>query len=287
MTLRISPLLQDALPELQDLWDFQSRPYSGSPLSHDLVALARAHGQNVAIAWRGERPVGCVGWVTLGIAEDGCGYGSPLVAADLEAASALIDIVSERVRAAGAQRLRISLRAGETAKRDGLRQAGFQPLFEFVNFSRGLPFSAAPALPDGLRRIRLDDIDWGELHRCFAESFSGVPNSPIPDMENMREEWVAADQDASVVLADDSGRYQAFILIDGRTVEAVGVRDQWRSKGLAETLYQLAAHALASKQVIEMRALVAATNAASMRLHLKLGFTEYAPRWIVHELRLE
>ncbi|AIY39238.1 hypothetical protein LT85_0078 [Collimonas arenae] len=274
------------MPALQQLWDAQLTPCTGNPLAHDLLGPARAHGEQVAMIWRGQQVVGCVGWVTLGIAEYGCAYASPLVAADMEAASALIAFVSEKVRAAGAQRLRGSVRAGEMAKRDGLQQAGFKPLFEFVNFSRALPFAEPVGLPDGLQIVRIGNPDWGELHRCYAESFSGVPNSPIPDLETMREEWAAANQDASLILMDAHGKYQAFILVDGCTVEAVGVLGQWRGRGLAEKLYHLAAMELAAKEQPEMRALVASSNAASMRLHQKLGFTEYAPRWTVYELHL-
>jgi ribosomal protein S18 acetylase RimI-like enzyme len=286
MSLHITPLLPAALPLLQDLWNRQLAPHMVHTLAHDLQSPGRAHGQNVAMIWRAEQVAGCVAWVTLGIAEDGCAYGSPLIAADVEVATALIGIVSEEVRAAGAQRLRISVRAGENAKREGLQRAGFGALFEFVNFSHALPLAAAPGLPAGLHAVASDAIDWDKLHACYAETFAGVPNSPIPAVAALREEWLAANPQASLVLADASGEYQAFALVDGCSVEGVGVRHGWRGRGLAEQLYQLAAAQLAAQGKTEIQALVAAGNAASMRLHQKLGFSEYAPRWTVYELRL-
>jgi ribosomal protein S18 acetylase RimI-like enzyme len=284
MSFHITPLLPAALPLLQDLWNRQLAPHVVHTLAHDLQSPARAHGQNVVMIWRAEQVAGCVAWVTLGIAADGCAYGSPLIAADVEVATALINIVSEEVRAAGAQRLRISVRAGETAKRDGLRRAGFSALFDFVNFSHTLPLTAAPDLPAGLQAVGKDAIDWRKLHACYAETFAGVPNSPIPEQEALREEWLTANQQASLILADADGQYQAFALVDGCSVEGVGVRHAWRGKGLAETLYRLVAAQLASQNETEIRARVAASNGASMRLHQKLGFNEYAPRWTVYEV---
>ena len=284
MTLHVTPLLPAALPMLQDLWNRQLAPHLVHTLAHDLQSPARAHGQNVVMIWRAEQVAGCVGWVTLGIAADGCAYASPLIAADVEVATALIEIVSEEVRAAGAQRLRVSVRAGEDAKREGLRRAGFSALFEFANFSRTLPLAAPADLPPGLHAVAGDAIDWSKLHACYAETFAGVPNSPVPEQAALREEWLAANPRASLILADADGAYQAFVLIDGCSVEGVGVRLAWRGRGLAETLYQLAAAQLQAQNEPEMRALVAASNGASMRLHQKLGFSEYAPRWSVYEL---
>lgn len=284
MSLHITPLLPAALPMLQDLWNRQLAPHLVHTLAHDLQSPARAHGQNVVMIWRAEQVAGCAAWVTLGIAADGCAYGSPLIAADVEVATALIDILSEEVRAAGAQRLRISVRAGESAKREGLQRAGFSALFEFVNFSRALPLAVAADLPAGLQAVSRDAIDWGKLHACYAETFAGVPNSPIPEQAALREEWLAANPQASLILADADGQYQAFVMVDGCSVEGVGVRHAWRGRGLAEQLYRLAAAQLQSQNETEIRALVAAGNAASMRLHQKLGFSEYEPRWTVYEL---
>ena len=284
MTLHISPLIPEALPALQLLRSAQLAPHPCMPLAQELQDAARGHGKNAALAWRGEQPVGCAGWVTLGIAEDGCAYGSPVFAADLEVAAVLIAFVRKKAMAAGARRLRISTRVGESAKLAGLRQAGFIPLFEFVNFARMLPFTGTMALPVGLHRVGAGAIDWGKLHQCHADTFSGVPNSPIPDEATLREQWEAADMRASPIVVDDAGEYQAFALVTDSAVDAVGVLKKRRVKGLAATLYHLAAIELAAQGKTEMSALVAATNAASMRLHQKLGFTEAAPRWMVHEL---
>ena len=99
----------------------------------------------------------------------------------------------------------------------------------------------------------------------------------------MRAEWAMADKNASFILVDQTGEYQAFLMINGASVDSVGVRNVWRGKELAGKLYSLASRELASQGKTEMRAMVASINTASMRLHQKLGFTEYTQRLTVHE----
>jgi hypothetical protein len=288
MRLRSSQLDPAALPKLQELWNAQLAPHTCRTLAHEMQDLARGYGRNTVLAWRGEEPTGCAGWVTLGIAQDGCAYGAPVVAADVETASTLIGIVCREVRAAAADRLRISTRVGEDPKLDALRQAGFKPMFEFVHFSRSLPFTEAPpALPYGLRLVHMSEIDWNRLRRCYAESFAGVPNAPIPDEDTLQAEWSLADNKASLILADEAGEYQAFMLVNDAKVDSMAVCNGWRGKDVPAKLYHLASIELLAQGKTEMQVTkVASINAASMRTHQKLGFTECAPRWTVHELAL-
>ncbi|WP_211455119.1 GNAT family N-acetyltransferase [Collimonas antrihumi] len=286
MTPKITSLQPEAIPALQFLQDQQLPPQVRARLDHDLQDSARGHGRQAILAWRGDVVAGCAGWVTLGIAADGCAYGSPVVAADVEVAESLIMAVSEKVRSSGARRLRISAHASEFAKHEALKAAGFTPLFEFASFALRLPLANPSELPAGLHAVHFDQIDWSQMRACYAETFADVPNSPVPEINVIREEWSEGDRQAGRILADETGEYQAFSLICGNSVEAVGVRSGWRGRNLAATLYHIAAAALTARGCSEMRALVASTNMASMRLHQKLGFSEIATRRTVYEIGL-
>ena len=69
-------------------------------------------------------------------------------------------------------------------------------------------------------------------------------------------------------------------------MDAVGVRSGWRGRNVAAALYRIAAAKLAANGCGELRALVAGSNVASMRLHQKLGFSEAEARWTVYEITL-
>ncbi len=117
-------------------------------------------------------PVGYAGWDTLGIVDDGCAYGSPFVAADTEVAAGLIKAIGESVRAVGARHLKITCRAGESAKLAALLQTGFVIQFEFVHFSHSVPLEGSMALPAALHMTALSELDWTRMHCCFAVDFN-------------------------------------------------------------------------------------------------------------------
>lgn len=286
MALHLSSVHPDVLPELQALWQRQMAPLPVDDLAHGLLDAAREHGRHALMAWRDGHVVGAAGWVTFGIAVDGCGYGSPLVAADGETARVLIDAVLAALAAAGAARARIAACAGEVAKHEALRAGGFGALFEFVHFVLPLPMAAGVALPPALHCVPAGHIDWSRLRACYAETFAGVANSPVPDAAVLREEWSVADWQASRVLADAAGEYQAFVVVCGDGVDAVGVRSGWRGHHVAQGLYAQAAAVLACRGVAEMAALVASDNAPSLRFHHALGCHEAAPRRTVYEIAL-
>ncbi len=196
MSLSFTPIQASALPALQALWNAQLAPHPADSLAQELQDGARAQGRQSVIAWRAGVPVGCAGWVTLGVANDGCAYGSPLVAADADAAFGLTGYIREQVAGHGADRLRITVRAGERAKADALRVAGFVPLFEFVNFNHPLPIKGPLGLPAGLHSVSPSLIDWNALLALDLLTFSGVPNAPPPDIGGLQDEWAAADPEA-------------------------------------------------------------------------------------------
>ncbi|QNM96035.1 GNAT family N-acetyltransferase [Chitinimonas koreensis] len=284
--LEIRPYDPATAPALQALRDRLLAPHLEPGLADELGDAARGHGAQVRVAWRGGEPVGCVGWVLIGVEQDGCAYGSPLHAADQAAAAALIDVVKDAARTAGARELRITARRAETAKHAALAAAGFGVAFEFVWFGLAAPLQGSVDLPEGLREVPIAAVDWPRLHACYAECFRGVPNAPVPELAQMREEWSTADWQAGRVLADAAGDYQAFSLIERGEVDAVGVRLGWRGRGVADVLYRIADRSLASRGLPPLRALVAGSNAASLRFHRKLGFAEVAPRWTTYALAL-
>ncbi|GAB3267373.1 GNAT family N-acetyltransferase [Chitinimonas naiadis] len=256
----------------------------GDPLS--LADAARGHGRQACSAWLGETALGYAAWVLLGVEQDGCAYGSPLLATDIRAASLLIATVRQAARDAGASRLRISARLPEQAKRQALEAAGFTSLFDFVHLQIALPLAGQSGLPAGLHSVPVDQIDWSRMQACYAETFAHVPNAPVPDVATMQAEWLEADWQSSCVLADPVGEYQAFLLITEGEVDAVGVCEAWRGHDLAAILYRRAGPSLLAQGHAVLRAMVASTNRASMRLHEKLGFSERMPSWTVYERHL-
>lgn len=251
-----------------------------------LADAARSHGRQALLAWHGETLLGYAGWVLIGVPQDGCAYGSPLVASDIRAASQLISAVRQAAREAGASRLRISARQAEHTKRQALEAAGFTPLFDFVHLEAALPLGGPTDLPEGLRTIPFREIDWTLAQACYAETFAEVPNAPAPTVDVMQEEWSQANWRASCVLADAAGTYQAFMLVTDGEVDAVGVRAGWRGRDLAAILYRRAGQALLAEGVTTLRSMVASTNLSSLSLHRKLGFTEHMPAWTVYEAYL-
>ena len=284
--LTLTPLQPAALPALQQLRDDLLAPHTQPGLAEELTDVARGHGQHACLAWRDGRVVGCAGWVLLGIEQDGCGYGAPVVAADQEVASLLIARVTAMASEAGAKRLRISAVAAESAKQASLLAAGFQPVFEFVHWALPLPIAGSATLAGGLRSLPYAEIDWPALRACYAQCFKQVPNAPVPDEDAMREEWSAADWTVSRVLVDELGHYQAFLLISGTEVDAVGVMPALQGRGLAAALYAQAGEVLQRRGVHHLHAMVASSNSASMALHARLGGYEHQPRRTVYQLSL-
>lgn len=280
-TISLHPLSDEAVPLLQRLWDKQLAPHGAGVLAMELRDAARGHGAQTVVARRAGQIAGVAGWVTLGVPQDGCAYGAPLVAVDQEVAQCLVDAVRDKV---DGERLRISCYRGEPHKRAALLASGFTPLFEFVRFARALPLPEAP-LPRGLHVLSPGSFDWPRLQRCYAEVFANVPNAPVPDVDTMKEEWLEGDADATLALVDETGEYQGFVMVAGDEVEALGVRGAWRGRGVADALYAMVSRALAAQGREELRTLVASVNTASMRLHERLGFSEYAPRTEVFEFR--
>lgn len=285
MMLQLRAYSTADIPRLQALADKILAPYPESTLATDLGDTVHDHGQKACVAWRGEIPAGFVGWVDFGVPRDGCCFGAPFIAADIDTATALLDRLVAAARHAGANALRVTVRPPETAKLAAIQAAGFVPVSAFLHLALPLPMTCHFAIPNGLYPVNPSAIDWTELADCFADTFAAVPNAPALPADLLAVEWGKADWSAGRILADAQGRYQAFCMVDEQMIQAIGVRQAWRGHDVASALYQIAAAKLYDDGVAELRSMVASVNRLSLGLHEKLGFTEYKPRWQTYELR--
>lgn len=287
--LRLTGFDASAMPALQAVLDAQMAPQATPMLIDELTHAARGHGTQAVIVWRGDAPVACAGWVTFGIAQSGQCFGSPVVAADAEAADQVIAQLVHTACELGASSLRISAWAGEDIKRAALERAGFACLLEWIHFAMpaqalavGKPLSALGLVP-----VPRAAIDWPALLALYNDTFRNVPNAPQPDLADFQSEWAETDTEASCVLADAAGAYHAFAQVSPTgKMEAIGVDDTLRGRGVAAALYAHAARSLAARGIDTLRALVASSNAQSVALHTKLGFVEERPRGRVYALEL-
>ncbi|GGP22059.1 GNAT family N-acetyltransferase [Silvimonas iriomotensis] len=280
------PATSPRLAALQHAWDAQLAPHAGERLEPLLYNAARGHGQQVVFAADGDRLIGCAAWVLLGVVQDGCAYGAPVIVLEPQAAPPLLEAVIAAVKHAGATRLRISARPQESAKQQALHAAGFTPVFDFVTFSLACSATIQAALPQDLTPVPFEALNWRKLYALYGESFRSTPNSPLPAFEVFMEDWRDLNREASQVLQSADGTYVAFCFIQDAVVESVGVDEVARGRGIANALYQHAVATLHAQGAASLSALVASSNTASMRLHQKTGFTESAPRRTVYELAL-
>ncbi|QDQ26576.1 GNAT family N-acetyltransferase [Chitinimonas arctica] len=283
--LWFGPIDMPALAVLQP--HYQTVRPGVPPLSQELTDFARGHGQHVMVAWRADVPVACLGWVSEEVAHSGRLYGAPLLATDGEAAAGLIVQLRQIAQHLNARQIRISAWAGERDKAVALVAAGFEPLFEWVNFAIDTAGAQSPDLrANRWQLVAQDQLDWTQLAALYNATFRHVPNSPPRDALNIADDWARADGLASCVFADADGHYRGFALIEEGHVNAVGVDDALRGSGLAELIYQYARANLAQRGMDRLKALVSSANPASMRFHQKLGFIEDLPRGTVYELTL-
>lgn len=277
-TIEITPFEEGLLAALEDL---VPEGQTLTSLARGLRDGARGGGRQAVIALEDGNPAGVAGWVALGVETEGIVYGSPVLSRTEPSATALLDHLTMAAQALGARQLRVSLLEREEPKATALARSGFRPLLDMISVERpsaGLP--EAP-LPPELRFVPIARMDWDRFAEVYNRVFAEVPNAPPVDGPAKREEWEQADREASGLWEDASGRYVAWIAVhpDG-DVDEVGVEVSLRGRGVAPALYRRAGEVLARSGVSRLRALLASTNAATLRLHAKLGFREYARRTV-------
>ncbi len=276
--IELIPFTEEPLGALEDLVpDGQTL----ETLRRDLRDSARGQGRQVVMALEDGKPAGLAGWVALGVETEGIVYGSPVLARTEASASALLDRLAKEARALGALQLRVSLLPGEPAKAAALDRAGFRALLDLITVERSIQGLPDAEMPGDLVRMPLEDVDWEAFTQAFNRIFAEVPNAPPVDAATKREEWEAVDREASSIWVDPEGGYRAWIsaLPDGH-IEDVGVDETLRGRGIAGALYRLAGEALRTRGVAKLEAILASTNAATLRLHEKLGFRPRTQRTV-------
>jgi RimJ/RimL family protein N-acetyltransferase len=245
----------------------------------ELGDTARGHGKNTLVARRDGALVGVAGWVEFAAAA-GEFYGAPLVAADIDTASMLIDRLVARARQVDADWIRIGAWPTDPIKRGALQAASFEHAFDIVDLALELE-SAPPRPPDTgpLRALHAGEIDAERFAALYNECFVHVPNAPAIDAELARETW--ADEllwfEASHVLVDEQGEYRAFLTMRrGGDIEVIGVSESMRRRGLARAMLERAIALAFDHNVRRISSMCASSNPASLALHHALGFVEIA-----------
>ena len=271
----------DALRALQHATAGTGPRWSRAALEGQLTDPARDHGRRVVVAERGGAIVGAAGWVEAPPQL----FGAPVLAADRDAADVLVAHLIAHARSMSATSLRISATDGDAAKVAALAAAGFAALFDLLTLAR-----STEALPVAttFRRRDLASLGVAALRDLHNETFAGVPNSPPLDDDDVQHVLARHWAEASGVWLDDGGEVAGFVIAvrdrDGEQDfvedDSIAVRAPWQRRGLGDAMLRHMLAVAAGDCVPEARALIASTNAASLRLHERAGFAERSRRTV-------
>jgi len=291
ITLR--PLREADLPALLALqhgFAGSGPRWSIEELRGQLHDVARDGGRRVVVAARGDDVAGAAGWVEAAPTL----FGAPVLAGDDEAAAALVAALVGQARAIDARQLRISVTDADLPKRRALEAVGAAAIFDFVTVVRPVRPGDGARWAGAHRRVDHADLDVARFTDVLNDTFEGVPNAPPASLDEVGGQLAAplCDRVATAAWADDGGRYVACLQVSrdqderGRfaTIDAVGVRAELRGRGLAGALVDDALARVAA-EVVELRALIASTNTASLALFASRGCLERSRR-TVYELGL-
>jgi GNAT superfamily N-acetyltransferase len=256
-------------------------PWTAAALEAQLFDPARDGGRNARVAVRAGEVAGVAGWVDA----DGIQFGAPVIAADEEAARALIEHVIAHGRGRGAAWLRIGCAEREVDKRRALDALGFRVAFWFVTL--GCEAAARAVAPIELRHVPISEVATEivkELHDTTFTDVDNAPRAPLAEIRHLQDHawpdasgvWFAGDEPAAFVHAVRHG--------DLVEIADIGVADNFRRRGLARALVDRTVDAAAVAGAREVQALVASTNTASLALHRAAGFSE---RWRRSMLQLD
>jgi GNAT superfamily N-acetyltransferase len=277
----------DDLPELIELHHelAPSREWwSAATAREQFTDAGRSGGQNTLIARRDGRIVAAAGWVELG-AGDGEFYIAPFLVQDQDIAAAMVERITARAREIGADWVRARVWSrGDDVKEEVLRAAGFTHVFDFVQLSRPLTRSPVPSpVPPeldglhGLHMVTADQVDPERFATLYNTAFAGVSNVPAVAPEVAIEPWRGSDPwpEASCVLADRDGVYQAYILVFASGyIDGVAVAPAMRRRGLARALMERVLSLAMAQGRLFVTSTCASDNPPSLALHRALGFVE-------------
>jgi ribosomal protein S18 acetylase RimI-like enzyme len=290
VAVRLRPLDRADLPAVLALQHAQAAPgarWSEATLAAQLLDPDHAGGAHVRVADDGGEIAGVIGWIAGG---DGEYFGAPLLARDPATAAVLVDDVVARARAAGAAWIRIGCGGDGDPRRAALVERGFAVALQFLTYTCAAARRAA-AIPAELVRVPLAEVAPAVLQALHDATFASVDNSlPISPGE-VRHLQARAWPDASGVWMDGA-RAAAFLVLlrerapaDHVVIDAIGVGDAWRRRGIGRALVDHAIDAAARDGAREVRALIASTNRASRALHEAAGLRVASTRDVL-ELRL-
>jgi len=268
----------DRLLELQRGRVPAHRRWDRARAGRELADIGRAGGANVVVAWRQGQAVGFAGWVALG-AGDGEFYGAPVVANEGGVLDSLVERVEGEARTAGADWVRCTTWPEDDVKAAVLAERGYRRVFEFVELAGEVAALRAPAveMPPELHRVAYSGVEAEAYVEIFNECFRDLPNAPSMTVElaaeSLREQPPLGE--ASQFWADDQGRYQAFsITLATGYIDSFGVRERYRGRGLANAMMALTIAAASDCGCERLTSTVAGSNAASLRVHQRAGFSE-------------
>jgi GNAT superfamily N-acetyltransferase len=256
--------------------------WSAAALEEQLWDSNHGHGGQVMVAVDDGTIAGVAGWVEVGREF----FGSPVLARDDRAASLCVDELIARARTAGAAWIRIACADREDHKRAVLVARGFSVELHFVTMACAAePSGATP--PAGLVRVPLAAVTPEVMREVHDASMLEIDNSGPMSLDDARQLQARAWPDGSGVWFDGD-RPASFLImirdrepIDHALIDQVGVAPRWRRRGIARALVDHAIDLAGRAGALEVRALIASSNRASLALHAAAGLREISRREIL------
>jgi mycothiol synthase len=197
--------------------------------------LVETEGRVVAIGSVLQRGDKLDGWMTVD--PDFCGRGI---------ATALIELAEARARQLGGPTIKLGTLAENAAARALLERAGYRDVRHYYEMTIELEGPPPdPEWPPGLSAAPFELSDARKLHTAINDAFAGEWNFHQRTFEEFKKHRLKApDFDPTLwFVVKDAGEIAAFTLcwaerFGGPHVGLVGVREQWRRRGLGLALLQ-------------------------------------------------
>ncbi|MGE3074546.1 MAG: GNAT family N-acetyltransferase [Dehalococcoidia bacterium] len=137
----------------------------------------------------------------------------------------------------------------------------------------------AAELPDGLTTRTWDESAAPLFFRAYTEAFRNRPGFPNWEESRWRQAFASdeafrPDLSAVVIDGDEPAAFSILWVEDGvGWITQMGVRPEWRGKGLGEALLVRALQLFAAEGIETARLEVATNNPQARALYERLGFT--------------